>query len=176
MNQTILEQKQQVVNEIAEKFNHSDSAVVVEYRGLTVAEVTELRRNLRAEGVEFKVYKNSLAVRAAEAAGFSGLSESLSGPNAIAFSEDAVAPSRVLAKFAKTHDKLVLKGGVVEGKVVDVNTIQELASLPNKEGMLSMLLSCLQSPTRSFACAVKAVADSKGNEGSESAPAEEAAA
>ena len=86
MNQTILEQKQQVVSEITEKFNHSDSAVVVEYRGLTVAEVTELRRNLRAEGVEFKVYKNSLAVRAAEAAGFDGLSESLSGPNAIAFS------------------------------------------------------------------------------------------
>ncbi len=175
MNQTILEQKQQVVNEITEKFSHSDSAVVVEYRGLTVAEVTELRRNLRAEGVEFKVYKNSLAARAAEAAGFGGLSESLSGPNAIAFSEDAVAPSRVLAKFAKTHEKLVLKGGVVEGKVVDVNTIQELASLPNKEGMLSMLLSCLQSPTRSFACAVKAIAD-KGNEGNESAPAEEAAA
>lgn len=175
MNQTILEQKQQVVNEIAEKFNHSDSAVVVEYRGLTVAEVTELRRNLRAEGVEFKVYKNSLAVRAAEAAGFGGLSESLSGPNAIAFSEDAVAPSRVLAKFAKAHEKLVLKGGVVEGKVVDVNTIQELASLPNKEGMLSMLLSCLQAPTRSFACAVKAIAD-KENEGNENAPAEEAAA
>lgn len=175
MNQTILEQKQQVVGEIAEKFNHCDSAVVVEYRGLTVAEVTELRRNLRAEGVEFKVYKNSLAVRAAEAAGFGALSESLTGPNAIAFSEDAVAPSRVLAKFAKKHDKLVLKGGVVEGKVVDVDTIKELASLPNKEGMLSMLLSCLQAPTRSFACAVKAIAD-KENEGNEAAPAEEAAA
>jgi len=91
----------------------------------------------------------------------------LTGPNAIAFGSDAVAPARVLAKFAKDHDKLVLKSGIVEGKVVDVNVIKELSSLPNREGMLSMLLSCLQSPVRGFACAVKAVADNK--EGSEAA-------
>ena len=83
------------------------------------------------------------------------------GPNAIAFGPDAVAPARVLAKFAKTHDKLVLKSGIVEGKVVSVDTIKELSSLPNREGMLSMLLSCLQSPVRGFACAVKAVAQKK---------------
>ena len=172
MKDAVLESKKAVVSEIQEKMTGSQSTVVVEYRGLTVAEVTELRRSLRAEGIEFKVYKNSMSQRAAEAAGFNELTEQLTGPNAIAFSDDAVAPSRVLAKFAKKHDKLVLKGAIVEGKVVGVDTIKELSSLPNREGMLSMLLSCLQAPVRSFACAVKAVADKDG----EAAPAEEAAA
>lgn len=163
MNQTIIDAKSEVVSEIAGKFQNAQSSVVVEYRGLSVAEITELRRELRANGVDFKVYKNTLARRACDELGLSELNDSLTGPNAIAFSEDAVAPSRVLAKFAKTHEKLVLKAGVVEGKVVGVDTIKELSSLPNKEGMLSMLLSCLQSPVRSFACAVKAVADQKEN-------------
>ncbi|MGL5978467.1 MAG: 50S ribosomal protein L10 [Erysipelotrichaceae bacterium] len=159
MNQTIIDNKKAVVEEIAGKMREAQSTVVVEYRGLTVAQVTELRRELRAEGVEFKVYKNSMAQRAAEEAGFGELSENLTGPNAIAFGSDAVAPARVLAKFAKKHEKLVLKTGVVEGKVVNVDTINELAALPNREGMISMLLGCLQSPVRSFACAVKAVAE-----------------
>lgn len=162
MNQTIIDGKKAVVAEIAEKLRESQSAVVVEYRGLTVKEVTELRRELRAEEVEFKVYKNSLAQRAAEEVGFNELTETLIGPNAIAFGKDAVAPARVLAKFAKTHDKLVIKAGAVEGKVVDQETITALSKLPNREGMISMLLGCLQSPVRSFACAVKAVADQKG--------------
>ena len=162
MKDAVLESKKAVVSEIQEKMTASQSTVVVEYRGLTVAEVTELRRSLRAEGIEFKVYKNSMSQRAAEAAGLNELTEQLTGPNAIAFSDDAVAPSRVLAKFAKKHDKLVLKGAIVEGKVVGVDTIKELSSLPNREGMLSMLLSCLQAPVRSFACAVKAVADKDG--------------
>lgn len=161
MNETIINSKKAVVSEIAEKMKQSESTVVVEYRGLTVAEITELRRELRAENIDFKVYKNSLAQRAAEEAGANDLVKDLIGPNAIAFGGDAVAPARVLAKFAKTHDKLVLKSGIVEGKVVDVATIKELSSLPNREGMLSMLLSCLQSPIRGVACAVKAVADQK---------------
>ena len=161
MNEAIINSKKAVVSEIAEKMKQSESTVVVEYRGLTVAEVTELRRNLRAENVDFKVYKNSLAQRAAEEAGMADLTKDLVGPNAIAFGGDAVAPARVLAKFAKDHGKLVLKSGIVEGKVVDAATIKELSSLPNREGMLSMLLSCLQSPIRGVACAVKAVADQK---------------
>lgn len=172
MKDAVLESKKAVVSEIQEKMTASQSTVVVEYRGLTVAEVTELRRSLRAEGIEFKVYKNSMSQRAAEAAGLNELTEQMTGPNAIAFSDDDVAQSRVMAKFAKKHDKLVLKGAIVEGKVVGVDTIKELSSLPNREGMLSMLLSCLQAPVRSFACAVKAVADKDG----EAAPAEEAAA
>lgn len=161
MNETIINSKKAVVSEIAEKMKQSQSTVVVEYRGLSVAEVTQLRRELRAENVEFKVYKNSLAQRAAEEAGASDLTKDLIGPNAIAFGGDAVAPARVLAKFAKEHEKLVLKSGIVEGKVVDATTIKELSSLPNREGMLSMLLSCLQSPIRGVACAVKAVHDQK---------------
>lgn len=161
MKQAVLDSKQAIVKEIQDKMTGSQSSVVVEYRGLTVAEVTELRRALRAEGVEFKVYKNSMSQRAAEAAGFNGLVDHLKGPNAIAFSDDAVAPSRVLAKFAKKHTNLVLKAGVVEGKEVSLSTIEELANLPGREGLLSMLLSCLQSPVRSFACVTKAVADAK---------------
>ncbi len=164
MNKEVLNQKEQIVAEISDKFTKSGSSVVVEYRGLSVAEVTELRRSLRAEGVEYKVYKNTLSSRAAESAGFNELTETLVGPNAIAFGEDAVAPARILAKFAKTHDKLVIKGGIVEGKVVDNATINELAKLPNREGMISMLLGCLQAPVRDFACVIKAVADKKEQE------------
>ena len=172
MNKAVLENKQAVVAEISEKMKNSDATVVCEYRGLSVAEVSELRRNLRAEGVELKVYKNTMVERACDELGFGDLKASLSGPNAFAFSTDATAPSRVLAKFAKKHKALVLKSGVVEGKVVGEDVIKELSTLPNHDGMLSMLLSCLQSPVSSFARVVKAVADSKG----EAAPAVEAAA
>ena len=161
MNQNVLSAKQAVVSEISEKLKNSESTVVVEYRGLTVAEVTELRRNLRAENVEMKVYKNTMVERAAEECGYSELKEALKGPNAFEFSTDATAPARILANFAKKHEALVLKQGIVEGKVVSVETIKELSSLPNRDGMLSMLLSCLQSPVSSFARAVKAVADAK---------------
>lgn len=161
MNEAIINSKKAVVAEIAQKMKESQSTVVVEYRGLTVAEVTQLRRELRTEGIEFKVYKNSLAQRAAQEAGATDLTKDLIGPNALAFGEDAVAPARVLAKFAKKHEALVLKSGIVEGKVVPVETIKQLSTLPNREGMLSMLLGCLQSPVRKFACAVKAVKEQK---------------
>ena len=159
MNQAVLEQKKQLVEEIAAKMSNSASTVVCEYRGLTVSEVTELRRALRAEGVEFIVYKNSMVQRAAEQLGHNDLLSSLTGPNAIAFSSDAVAPSRVLANFAKKHDKLVLKAGVVEGKVLPLEELKVVATLPDKNGMLSMLLSVLQAPIRNMACVIKAVAD-----------------
>ncbi len=164
MNQAIVESKKAIVSEITEKLKESESAVIVEYRGLTVKEVTELRRALRDENVEMKVYKNKLSQRAATEAGFEELCENLTGPNALVFSKDATAPARVLSKFAKTHDKLILKAGTVEGKVVDLETLKTISALPNREGMISMLLSCLQSPVRSFACVVKAVSDSKESE------------
>lgn len=171
MNQAVLSAKQALVSEISDKIKNSDSTVVCEYRGLSVAEVTELRRNLREENVEFKVYKNTMVERACEDCGYEALKDVLAGPNAFAFSKDATAPARVLAKFAKKHKALVLKSGIVEGKVVDENTIQELSLLPNRDGMLSMLLSCLQSPVSSFARVVKAVADAK--EAGSTAPVEE---
>lgn len=163
MKQNVLDAKKAVVDEIATKFNEAASAIVVEYRGLTVAEITELRRLLRAEEVDFKVYKNSMATRAAEVAKLEGLNESLKGPNAIAFGNDAVAPARVLAKFAKDHSALVIKSGVIEGSIVDTETINRFAKLPNKEGMIAMFLGCLQSPVIKFACAVKAVSEAKEN-------------
>lgn len=163
MNQQVLEQKKQLVAEITERIQNAASTVVVEYRGLTVAEVTELRRALREEGVTLDVYKNTMVQRASDNLGYSELDSQLTGPNAFAISSDAVAPARVLCKFAKKHEKLVVKGGIVDNKVVSAEEIKALSTLPNKEGMIAMLLGCLQSPIRSFAATVKAIAD-KENE------------
>ena len=176
MNQAVLENKKNVVLEIQNKLSQSGSSVVAEYRGLSVAEVTELRRLLRAEGVDMKVYKNTLAARAAEAAGLGELHDILTGPNALVFGPDETAASRVLSQFAKKDKALILKSGVVEGKVVGPETIGELASLPNREGMLSMLLSVFQAPVSSFARAVQAVADARSGGAASEAPKEEAAA
>src|SRR5690606_31606708 len=114
----VLEAKKAVVNEIAEKLQQAASVVVVDYRGLSVAQVTELRKQLREAGVEFKVYKNSMARRATEAAGLEGLNEHLTGPNAIAFStEDVIAPAKILNDFAKGNEQLEIKAGVIEGAI-----------------------------------------------------------
>ncbi|PPA68592.1 50S ribosomal protein L10 [Jeotgalibacillus proteolyticus] len=163
---SIIEQKKQLVTEIQEKLQGSVSTVVVDYRGLSVAEVTELRKSLREAGVEFKVYKNSMTRRAAEAAGLEGLNENLTGPNAIAFStEDVVAPAKIINEFAKKHEALEIKAGVMEGNIISVEEVKALAELPSREGLLSMLLSVLQAPIRGFAVATKAVADQKEEQG-----------
>ena len=163
---SVIEQKKQIVSEIAEKLKNSKSTIVVDYRGLTVAEVTELRKQLREAGIDFKVYKNSMARRAADAAEFSGLNEALTGPNAIAFSnEDVVAPAKILNDFAKKNEALELKAGVIEGNIATVEEIKALAELPSREGLLSMLLSVLQAPIRNLALAAKAVADQKEEQG-----------
>ena len=176
MSAEAIKAKSALVEEIAAKLKEAQSAVVVEYRGLSVAEVTELRRNLRAEDVEFKVYKNSLVRRATEVTGYEGLNAQLTGPNAIAFgNSDAVAPARVLAKFAKDHDALVIKAAVVEGKLLDVDEVKEISKLPNREGMYSMLLGMLQAPVSKFARVVKAVAEAKENGSTAEAKEDEAA-
>lgn len=165
MNSAI-EQKKLVVSEIAEKFRTSLSTIVVDYRGLNVSEVTELRKQLRDAGVEFKVYKNSLARRASEEAGVEALNESLVGPNAIAFSkDDVVAPAKILNDFAKKHEALEIKAGVIEGNVASLEQVKALAELPSREGLLSMLLSVLQAPIRNLALVTKAVADQKEEQG-----------
>ncbi|PGZ98872.1 50S ribosomal protein L10 [Bacillus pseudomycoides] len=161
-----IESKQQVVTEIAEKLRESKSTIVVDYRGLTVSEVTALRKALREAGVEFKVYKNSLTRRAAETAELTELNEYLTGPNAIAFSnEDVIAPAKVLNDFAKDHEALEIKAGVIEGKLVSLDEVKAIATLPSREGLLSMLLSVLQAPMRGLAIATKAVADQKEEQG-----------
>ncbi|PFJ12878.1 50S ribosomal protein L10 [Bacillus cereus] len=161
-----IEIKQQVVTEIAEKLRESKSTIVVDYRGLTVSEATELRKQLREAGVEFKVYKNSLTRRAAESVEMAELNEFLTGPNAIAFSnEDVVAPAKVLNDFAKDHEALEIKAGVIEGKLVTLDEVKAIATLPSREGLLSMLLSVLQAPIRNLALATKAVAEQKEEQG-----------
>lgn len=161
----VLEIKKQKVEEITEKFKESQTSVVVDYRGLDVATVTQLRKNLRDEGVELHVYKNTMTRRAVEAAELGELNDVLVGPNAIAFSkDDVVAPARILNDFAKKNEALEIKGGVIEGKVASLDQIKELADLPNYEGMVSMLLSVLQAPIRNLAYAVKSVSDQKDEE------------
>ncbi|PLR96356.1 50S ribosomal protein L10 [Bacillus sp. T33-2] len=161
-----IEQKKLIVDEIADKLKASKSTIVVDYRGLNVAEVTELRKQLRDAGIDFKVYKNTMTRRAAEVAELAGLNEALTGPNAIAFSnEDVVAPAKILNDFAKTHEALEIKAGVIEGNVATVEEIKALADLPSREGLLSMLLSVLQAPIRNLALAAKAVADQKEEQG-----------
>jgi len=167
-NAKILEEKALVVTEVAQKLRDSASTVVTDYRGLNVAQVTELRKRLREAGVEYTVLKNTLARRATEQAELSALDEHLTGPTAIAFSmTDAVAPAKILSEFAKKNDALKVKGGVVEGKVVGADQIKALAELPSREGLLSMLLSVLQAPMRNFALAVKAVAEKQEGGASE---------
>lgn len=157
---SIREEKVALVNEIAEKLQNAKSTIIADYRGLTVAEVTELRKNLRDAGIEFKVLKNTMTRRAADQVNLSDVNEYLTGPNAIAFSyDDVVAPAKILNDFAKAHKALELKGGIVEGKVVTTSEVQALAELPSKEGLLSMLANVLQAPIRNFAYAVKQIAE-----------------
>jgi large subunit ribosomal protein L10 len=163
MASATIEEKKKIVEEITEKLKKSKTTVLTDYRGLNVAEVTELRKQLREAGVEFKVLKNTMSRRAAEAAGFTELEQHLVGPTAFAFSyEDVVAPAKVLYKFAKDHEALEIKAGLLEGEYVTVEQLKELADLPSYEGLLSMLLSVLQAPMRNMALAVKAVADQQG--------------
>jgi len=159
-NAKVLQEKQQIVADVTAKLRESSCTVVTDYRGLNVAQVTELRKQLREAGVEFQVLKNTLIRRATAEAELTELDSVLTGPTAIAFSKtDVVAAAKILTEFAKKNEALQVKGGVVEGRVVDVSQIKALAELPSREGLLSMLLSVLQAPIRNFALAVKAVAE-----------------
>ena len=165
MSEQAIAKKQQEVNEVVEKMNAANSLVVVDYLGLSVAEVTELRKQLREAGVEFKVIKNTIMRRALDSQELEYHEEVFQGPTAVAFGmEDAVAPAKILSDFAKKAEALELKGGILEGEVLSKEEIQQIAKLPNCEGLLSMLLSVLQAPVRNVAYAVKAVADAKGED------------
>lgn len=161
----VLEEKQQIVTDLVDKFQNSVSFVVVNYRGLTVAQANDLRRQLREAGVEMHVVKNTMLRRAAEIAEIEGIDETFVGPTAIAFSEEEiVAPAKIMVEFAKEAEPLVVKGGYLEGRVVPVETIEKVATLPDREGLLSMLLSALQAPVRDTALALKALAEQKEEE------------
>lgn len=141
-NQKIIARKQETVNEITNKVKESSSTVLFEYHGLTVNETMELRRKLKESGSEYKVYKNTLVKRALDSLNID-LDSELNGPKAIAFGTDAVAPIKVLSDFAKDHPALVMKVGYVDGQIADTNMLKQLASIPSREGLLTMLASGL---------------------------------
>ena len=171
-----VELKQPIVQEISENIKDAQSVVVVDYRGLSVAEDTQLRKALREAGVSYKVYKNTLVNRAIAGTEFESLKESLEGPSAFAISkDDATAPARILAKFAKTAPALEIKAGVVEGTFYDANGMKAIASVPSREELLSKLLGSLQSPITNLARVLNQIAENGGAVAAEAAPAEEAA-
>ena len=172
-----VELKQPIVQAIADDIKDAASVVLVDYRGLTVAQDTELRKQLREAGIIYKVCKNTMMKRAFEGTDFAALDEHLEGPSAIAISkDDATAPARILCKFAKDAKALELKAGVIEGTVYDVDGLTELSKIPSREELLSKLLGSLQSPITNLARVLNQIAEQGGVENCvAAAPAEEAA-
>lgn len=171
-----VELKQPIVQAIADDIKDAQSVVLVDYRGLTVAQDTELRKQLREAGVIYKVCKNTMMKRAFEGTEYAALEEHLAGPSAIAISkEDATAPARILCKFAKDAKALELKAGVIEGSVYDTAGLTELSKIPSREELLSKLLGSLQSPITNFARVIKQIAEQGGEVAAEEAPASEEA-
>ena len=158
-----IELKQPIVEEISASIKDAQSVVLVDYLGLTVEQDTQLRKALREAGVTYKVYKNTLMNFAFKGTEFEGLAPFLEGPSAIAIStEDATAPARVLAEFAKKADKLEIKAGVVEGTVYDATGMQTIASIPSRDVLISKLLGSLQSPITNFARVMNQLAEKGG--------------
>ena len=169
-NAKVLEQKKQLVAELSEKVSKAVTGVVVDYSGTTVADDTALRKELRENGVDYFVVKNTLLGRAVEGTELEGMKEVLEGTTAIALSnEDYTAAARILCNFAEKHDNFKVKAGFLDGKLIDLATIDSLAKLPSKEVLLATVLSAFQAPIAAFARAVQAIVDKDG------APAEEAA-
>ena len=155
-----VELKKPIVDEISELLNGAATAVVVDYRGLTVAEDTALRKQLREAGVVYKVYKNTMINFAIKDTEFADLAQHLEGPTAIAVcKDDATEAARVLAKFAKTAEALEIKGGVVDGIYYDAAGIAKIASIPSRDVLLSKLLGSMQSPITNFARVIKQIAE-----------------
>ena len=160
-----VEMKKPIVDEIAASIEGAQGVVLVDYRGLTVEQDTELRKQLREAGIVYKVYKNTMMNFAFQGTEFEALAPYLEGPNAIAISkEDATAPARILSKFAKTAPALELKAAVVEGTLYDTEGVKALANIPSREELLSKLLGSLQSPITNFARVLNQIAESKGAE------------
>lgn len=166
-------EKAAVVSDVAAQAAKSQTLALAEYRGLTVEALNKLRVDARAKGVYLHVLKNTLARRAVAGTPFEAAAESMVGPLIYGFSEDAVAAAKVIADFAKTNDKLVIKGGAYGGKALDVNGVKALAAVPSKEVLLSQIAGLLKSPVQRTAAVLAALAQQRG--GGE-APAEAAAA
>lgn len=163
-SEKLLQQKKAQVEELAQKLKEAKSVILTDYRGLTVEQDTILRKALREANVDYKVMKNSIINFAAKDSNLEGLSKYLEGPTAIAISSDPVAPSKVLVKYAKEYEKLEIKAGVVEGNIVDLNAIKELASTPSREELLAKFIGSLQSPLYGLAAALNAIAEKQEQE------------
>ena len=168
-------EKESVISDVTGLAAKAQTLVLAEYRGITVADMTKLRSTARSSGVTLSVLKNTLARRAVTGSGFEVVSDLMTGPLIYSFSEDAVAAARVVADFAKTNAKLVIRGGAYGGKALDENGVKQLASIPSKEVLLAQLLGLMQSPISRTARVLAAIAEKKGA-GAEAAPAAEAAA
>ena len=163
-NKKILEQKQVVIDEIKEKFDNAKSVVLFDPRGLNVSEVNELRRALRESGSDYKVYKNTLTKRAIADSNYK-LDEYLEGPTAISFSSDELAPVKIIHDFAKNHEALELKAGIVEGQVATLNELKSYAAIPSREGLLTMLAGGMIATIKDLSIGLNLYAEKLNEEG-----------
>ena len=164
-------EKAAVVSDVAAQAAKSQTLALAEYRGLTVEALNKLRVDARSKGVYLHVLKNTLARRAVAGTPFEAASEAMVGPLIYGFSEDAVAAAKVIADFAKTNDKLVIKGGAYGGKALDVNAVKALAAVPSKEVLLSQVAGLLKSPVQRTAAVLAALAQQRGGGAEEAAAA-----
>ena len=172
MNEKALQAKQDAVKTISEGIKNSKAIAIVSYHGLTVAEITELRRKLAEKNARFGVFKNTMVRRALKENNIEGLDEFLEGPNAFVFSPETSSGVNIIYKYSRGHENLVLKGGYVEGQVVDAKGLKAVAKLPTKEQLLSMFCMVLNEPISGFARAIKSVAEKNGAPAEAAAPAE----
>lgn len=162
MEKTIILKKQEDVNALAEKMKNAKTIVALDYIGLPVADFEQLRKELRKQNCEIKVYKNNISRRAAEAAGYADLAFAFVGPKAIAMSnEDVVAPAKVVYDFAKTHDKVKIQGGVIEGEVADTKKMEQLASIPSREVLLTQLAAGMLGTLRQLSIGLNMICEQK---------------
>ena len=155
-------EKEAVIKDVTDLAGKAQTLVMAEYRGITVADMTKLRNEARSSGVALSVLKNTLARRAVAGSSFEVAGDQMTGPLIYGFSEDAVAAARVVADFAKTNDKLVIRGGAFDGKALDVNGVKQLANIPSKEVLLAQLCGLLMSPISRTAVVLGALAAKKG--------------
>lgn len=156
----ILEQKKQIVDEIINKLKNSESVIIFQYQGLTVEELSTLRRELKNVDSDIKVYKNTLLKRAADELKIN-LDEFLEGPNAILFGKTLLEPIKVVSEFAKKHDKLNIRVGVISGNIADISVIKEYASIPSREGLLTMLAGGMMQYVKDLAISLNLYAEQK---------------
>ena len=178
-SEKILEQKKAVVADLSDKMSRAASGVLVKYQGITVADDTKLRADLRKAGVEYTVIKNSLIGRAADIAGLGEIKSELDGMNALALSyDDPIAPAKILKEYADKIESFEIRGGFLEGAVVPASVVNELAEIPSKEVLIARMLGSLQGPLSGLAVALQAIIDKSGEAvpATEEAPAEEAPA